>query len=234
MIHVLVLGATGRAGSAALTQLSNRAHTIAAFRTDRDRSRLPRKARPSATTVVEIDSHATLASAVHGVDVIVNAIRLREEIADTALIDLHHRILDATAPDGETPLIVTVGGAGALRTPDGARFWQHPTFPPRTVPRGRAHAQLRDHLEAGQAGDRWAYLVPPPVFDPAGPATGQFRLWTPSDDESAFTRSSISYQDYASALAEAVLTTLTGTTLVGGATSSPEVTKAPGPGHTGP
>lgn len=178
MTQVLVLGATGRAGSAVLAHLTGRADTIAALRTPADLTRLPEPVRTGRT----------------------------------ALIDLHHRILDAT-PAPENTLIVTIGGAGALHLPEGMRFWQHPAFPTRTLPRGRAHAHLRDHLETGQAGSRWAYLIPPPAFDPDGPATGRYQTWKPGEDETAFTRSAISYDDYALAVADASVNGWTGTHL---------------------
>jgi uncharacterized protein YbjT (DUF2867 family) len=80
MNQVLVLGATGRAGSATLAHLAGRVDTVAALRTDHDRARLPEKARTSRTVVIDLDDAATLRRAVHGADVIVNAIRLRDDI----------------------------------------------------------------------------------------------------------------------------------------------------------
>ena len=93
---------------------------------------------------------------------------------------------------------MTVGGAGSLHLPGQRRFWQSPTFPTRTLPRGRAHAELRD-----------------PAFVPEGRATGSYRVWRPSEDESEFTHRSIGYADFALALADAVEQNWTGTCLVG-------------------
>lgn len=211
MPRVLILGATGRAGSAVLTHLTDRADTIAAVRPGHDPLRLPTGTR---ITTVDLDDPDTLRDAVRDMDVVVNAIRLRDDIPGTALIDLHGRILDA-AHIPASPKVVIVGGAGSLRLPGGIRFWQDPTFPAPTVPRGRAHAELRDHLEAGYAGDRWSYLIPPPAFLPDAPATGDYRSFEPGDDESAFVRRSISYQDFALALADTVAEEPTGSLLIG-------------------
>lgn len=214
MKRVLVLGATGRSGSAVISHLSGRVEIVAGLRTDVDRSRLPGDAGITGTALVDLASIATLQRAIRGMNVVVNAIRLREDIPATALVDLHRLILGA-APGAHPPLVVTVGGAGSLHLPGQRRFWQSPAFPARTLPRGRAHAELRDHLEAGTAGGHWAYLIPPPAFVPEGQATGSYRVWRPSEDESEFTRRSIGYADFALALADAVEQNWTGTCLVG-------------------
>jgi len=214
MKRVLVLGATGRSGSAVISHLSGRVEIVAGLRTEVDRSRLPGDACIAGTALVDLASIASLQRAMRGVDAVVNAIRLREDIPATALVDLHRLILGA-APGARPPLVVTVGGAGSLHLPGGRRFWQSSAFPARTLPRGRAHAELRDHLEAGYAGRHWAYLIPPPAFVPEGRATGGYRVWRPSGDESGFTRRSIGYADFALALADAVEQGWTGTCLVG-------------------
>lgn len=212
MTRILVLGATGRAGSATLTHLVGRTDPIAGVRAGHDPVRLPAQVR---TALIDLDDPDTMREAARDVDVVVNAIRLRGDIPDTALIDLHHSILDA-APDPSSLTVVTVGGAGSLRLPGGIRFWQDSAFPAPTLPRGRAHAKLRDHLEAGHAGDRWAYLIPPPAFAPDGPVSGTYRSFESGADESAFTQCSISYVDYALALASTAAERRLGTALIAG------------------
>lgn len=213
MTDVLVLGATGRAGSAILTHLPANLRVTAALRRPGDDERLPVTGHSTRTLVVDITDTASIRHAAD-VDVIVNAIRLREDIAPTDLIALHRRLLNATGGPDAGPSIVTVGGAGALHLPDGTRFWQHSVFPERTLPRGRAHAQLRDHLESGLAGTRWAFLIPPPAFDPNGRATGTYATWAPPTDEASHIHRSISYTDYAAAVADATTHRWTGTHLV--------------------
>ena len=215
MTRVTVLGATGRSGSAVLEQLPAHVRITAALRKPEDRTRLPVLEREVTGVVVDIEDPVSLRRSVAGADVVVNAIRLREDIDPSALVELHDRVTKAAeAPSGGVPLIVTVGGAGALRLPDGTRFWQDPAFPGPTLPRGRAHARFRDYLEAGQSGGSWAYLVPPPVFDPDGPSTGGYHTWPAAADESAFCGRSISYVDFAEAVCAAVEERWTGTRLV--------------------
>ncbi|MDO5678664.1 MAG: NAD(P)H-binding protein, partial [Propionibacteriaceae bacterium] len=199
-MRILILGATGRTGAAVLRALPADVQAVAALRTASDVVRVAEAACPVRPAVVDIDDAGSLRAVLQGCDVVVNAIRLREQIAPEALVDLHERLVAAGAGQADPPRIVTVGGAGALRLPDGSRFWQRPEFPAVTLPRGRAHAALRDHLEAS-AGQGWAYLIPPPAYDPAGPATGRVVEWAPSADESAFLRRAVSYADFGAAVA---------------------------------
>ncbi|HLS62275.1 MAG TPA: NAD(P)H-binding protein [Ruania sp.] len=211
MTRVLVLGATGRTGSAIITEFSADCEVIAAVRTRTDSDRLPRGAQELATRVVDIGDPASIRTAADDVEVVVNAIRLREDIDPDALVRLHEGI-QAAAPDAWT---VTVGGAGSLHLPGGRRFWEHPGFPPRTLPRGIAHARLRDHLESGAAGARWTYLIPPPAFDPDGPRTACVSTTGPSADESVFAATgSISYADFAISAAHQATSPTPGTLLI--------------------
>ncbi|WP_116248318.1 NAD(P)-dependent oxidoreductase [Nocardiopsis sp. FIRDI 009] len=211
MTRVTVLGATGRAGSAVLERLPPGVETTAALRRRDDRSRLPVSRRSVTGVVVDIDDTTSLHRATAEADVVINAVRLRGDIAPDALVDLHDRIREAA---GRSAFIVTVGGAGSLRMPDGSRLWQSPSFPQVTLPRGRAHARLRDHLEASSNGAPWAYLIPPPAFDPEGPRTGEHAMWRADADESHLCGRAISYADFAGAVWETVAERGTGVRLV--------------------
>lgn len=220
MTRVLVLGATGRTGLAVVRQLRPDVQVAAAVRTAADLSRLAGVGRPLRSAVVDIDDVSSIRNAAAGVDVIVNAVRLRGDIAPSALVDLHARIREGAGQPDDVPgpLIVTVGGAGALRLPDGRRFWQDRSFPERTLPRGVAHARLREHLESapesGSGRAPWAYLIPPPAYLPDGVRTGHHSAWPPSTDESEFLRRRISYADFADAVCAAAQDRRTGTQLI--------------------
>lgn len=215
MTHILILGATGRTGAAILTHLPAGVEATAALRDPADTTRLADTAASLNQTVVDSANTESLTRAMQGVDVVVNAIRLREDIAPTELVSLHDRLVTASIRANEAPSrIVTIGGAGALRLPDGKRFWQDPTFPQSTLPRGRAHAALRDHLDTGQAGTAWEYLIPPPSYDPGGPATGRWEHSAASEDETFFTKRAISYADFGAAIANNTGNERTGTQLI--------------------
>ncbi|QKG83639.1 NAD(P)H-binding protein [Kroppenstedtia pulmonis] len=214
MIRLLLLGATGRTGSSILRQLSENEHiqVTAAIRDLSDSSRLSKTRRPIHTMVVDIDNIFSLRKATSQADIIVNAIRLRGNIPPRALVTLDKRIREGVG-DMEGRLIITVGGAGSLHMLYGQRFWQDPAFPKRTLPRGIAHAKLRDYLEE-LPPTSWAYLIPPPAYNPTGPRTGCYNRWTPSNDESEFLNRSISYEDFATAVCKAVSEGWTGVHLI--------------------
>ena len=84
-----------------------------------------------------------------------------------------------------------------------------------TLPRGVAHARLRDHLESGAAGAHWTYLIPPPAFDPDGSRTARVGTTGPSADKSVFAATgSISYADFAISAAHRATSPTAGTLLV--------------------
>lgn len=94
MIRLLLLGATGRTGNSILKQLSEneQVQVTAAIRDVSDSSRLPKIKRPIHTTIVDLDNILSLRKATSQADIIVNAIRLRENISRSALITLDKRI----------------------------------------------------------------------------------------------------------------------------------------------
>lgn len=217
MTNIVLLGATGRTGRSILRQLSEYEHLkiTATIRNPRDISRLPPTKFPIQTVIVDIDSTSSLRDAVVQADIIVNTIRLRGDIAPSALVDLDRRIRKAVSPL-KNPLIITVGGAGSLNIPYDKRFWQDPAFPKQTLPRGIAHAMLRDYLEESLRIESWIYLIPPPTYIPTGSQTGYYQQWEPSKDESDFLSKSISYEDFATAVCHAIIKRWTGTHLIAG------------------
>lgn len=217
MTRVTIFGATGRSGSAILAELAADCDVVACVRHPDDSARLPQTAHAVETAHIDTNDPGSIRAAVEGSSVIVNAVRLRGDIPQDDVLDFHQRIMRAVTELGQehSTHVVIVGGAGTLRLPDGSRFWQNPDFPATPLPRARAHALLRDHLESRQHAYQWAYLVPPLQFNPDGPRTGRFDRWPGQDDESALLTSSISYADFAVAVREAVVLPLSGVWLVG-------------------
>ena len=151
MKTILVLGATGRTGRSVLKHRPDGATVYAAVRRAGPGAPLPEGA--DAQRVVDIEDQAGLSAALEGVDAVINAIRLRGDIAATALVGLHQSIVAARDTNRDLH-VVHVGGAGSLRVGGGRRFWQAPGFPATTLPRGISHARLRDYLEQDERGCR--------------------------------------------------------------------------------
>jgi len=215
--RVTIFGATGRSGSAILTELASDCEIVAAVRQADDEARLPCTKHRIQVMPVNIDDPRTIAAAVEGSTIIINAVRLRGDIEQSAVLDFHQCIMKTVAGLGQerSTHVVIVGGAGTMRLSDGSRFWQSPSFPAVTVPRGRAHALLRDHLERHEHAYGWTYLVPPPHFDPLGHRTGQFTRWAAQGNEGTFLLSAISYADFAVAARQAALAPWQGVWLIG-------------------
>ena len=224
MIDVLLLGATGRTGTALLRHRPRNARLHLGVR-------IRGGTRPSSVPdgddvrAIDLTDPVLMRAALSGIDVVVNAIRLPGEIPATALIDLHERIAtarDERREEREGPLIIHVGGAGSLHLGEGRRFGQYPAFPAVNLPRAVPNPALRDHLESGTTSSNWAYLIPPPGYVPEGRFTGAYRRLAPSDDERALLRSTISYEDFSLALADAIHEHWSGTHLISaGCTSMP-------------
>ncbi len=215
MTDVLLLGATGRAGTALLNHRPSGVRLVAGARAANGKQKPPTPEHADSVRLIKLDDADHMRKALAGIDIVVNTIRLRGEIPATALVDLHARIVDAQ-DDSKNLLIVHVGGAGTLHLGDGRRFWQDPAFPAVTLPRGIAHAALRDHLESGQSPHQWAYLIPPPRYQPEGQFTGTYRRQPPSSDERFFLQTGISYEDFSLALSDAIRGHWTGTHLISG------------------
>lgn len=215
MTKILLLGATGRTGSAILQQLAEykNVQITAALRQEKDLERLPQTKTAIETHITHIEDVSSLKDVTQQADIIINSVRMRGEIRDDALVNLDQRIRKSLA--NYLPLIITVGGAGSLNMGNGIHFWEDSDFPVQTLPRGRAHTRLRHYLEQLSSQDSWAYLIPPPAYIPDGKRTGTYQLVTPSSNETTFLAHKISYEDFATAVCDAVFNRWTGIHLVG-------------------
>ncbi len=215
MKTILILGATGRTGRLVLKHRPDNVTVYAGLRQAsyiEGRRSLPNGA--DASRIVAVDDRTSLSTALENIDVVINAIRLREDIAASALVELHQSIVAARDTSRELH-VVHVGGAGALHMGDGRRFWETPGFPAVTLPRGIGHAHLRDYLEQYEQQCRWAYLIPPPRYVPDGPYRGRYSKMPAGEHEQVFLSDGISYEDFAVALTDAVCEEWRGVWLIG-------------------
>lgn len=216
MTHIAVLGATGRSGSAAISELDLlgiQAHAL--IRTPTDTDRLPETTGELTVSVVDTSQPDSMRDTLSDATTVINAIRLRGDAVEAdAVLNLHATIIEAAG--NSAPHIVTVGGAGTLMMPGGERFVNTPGsgFPAPTASRARAHIHLREALEAGDFPGSWAYLIPPPRFDPNGTRHGLYSRLPAGKQECAHTQHWISYADFGIALAHAAIERWEGTSLI--------------------
>lgn len=189
MAHIALIGASGNVGTRLLKELAARGHQITAIA--RDPGKIPAQA---GVTAVRGDAGdgAGLAALLAGHDVVISALRFLDSDADT--------LINAVRAAGVKRYLV-VGGAGSLQVAPGQRLIDQPDFPEAYKPEAARGADFLDTLR--QAGDlEWTFLSPSAMFVP-GERTGKFRLG--KDDLLVGEQgSSISYEDFAIALADEI------------------------------
>jgi uncharacterized protein len=189
MAHVALIGASGRAGSAILKELSDRGHKVTGI------ARNPEKiaALPNVTAkkgdAFDKDGIATL---LKGHDAVISAVHFTASDPKT--------LVEAVRASGAKRYLV-VGGAGSLEVAPGKRLVDQPDFPAAYKPESLKGGEFLALLKSQKDLD-WTFLSPSAMFVP-GERSGKFRLGKDtllSNDKG----SSISFPDYAIALVDEI------------------------------
>ena len=188
-MKIALIGASGNVGSRIAAELSSRGHEITAIaRKAAKISALP-GVKPTAVDIANTEAlvpilkgHAAVISSVHFVD------------SDP---DQLIRAVNAAG----VPRYLVVGGAGSLQVAPGKLLVDSPDFPKEYQKETRAGCVFLDRLRAAEDLN-WTFLSPSALFT-AGERTGNFRL---GKDTLLINGkgSSISFEDYAIALADEV------------------------------
>jgi len=188
-MKIALIGASGNVGSRIAAELSSRGHEITAIaRKTAKISALP-GVKPTAVDIANTDAlvpilkgHAAVISSVHFVD------------SDP------DQLIRAVKAAG-VPRYLVVGGAGSLQVAPGKLLVDSPDFPKEYEKETRAGVAFLDRLRA-EKDLNWTFLSPSALFT-AGERTGNFRL---GKDTLLINGkgSSISFEDYAIALADEV------------------------------
>lgn len=191
-MHVVLIGATGRAGGAILTELTSRGHQVTGIARHADR--LPDTVRKIADDLSDIDR---LAASFDGADAIVSAYAPPPNEPDL-LPPVTNRLMEAAHKAG-VPRLAVVGGCGSLEYKPGVLVVDSDAWPQQFVPVARAHMQVLEALRSSHVN--WTYFSPPISITP-GERTGKFRLGTDALIKAADGSSSVSFEDYAVALVD--------------------------------
>ena len=193
-MNVVLLGATGRAGSRILTELLSRGHRVKAVA--RDASKI--KAGENVTVDQdELTDAAKLAGIVEGHDAVVSAYAPPADNTD-ALVDVTEMEIEAVKKAG-VPRLLVVGGAGGLEVAPGVSLIDSGHLPPEWLPIAQSHSKAYKLLEQSEIG--WTYLAPSAYFEP-GERTGKFRVGTNQLMSNDKGESRISMEDYAIAMVD--------------------------------
>lgn len=189
-MRIAVIGASGNAGSRITAELVRRGHQVTAI------VRHPEKV-PAQDNVTalrgDVRDPAGLAALLAGHDAAVSSVRF---------VDSDPAALIAATRASKVGRYLVVGGAGSLDVAPGVRLVTTPEFPAAYKAEAEAGAAFLDLLRA-ESELNWTFLSPSALFV-AGDRTGKFRLGTDQLLTAADGKSSISFEDFAVALADEI------------------------------
>lgn len=204
-MNVVLLAATGRAGSTILNELVSRGHQVTAVARNLDKlpKQLPESVKPVRDDLSSVDR---IAEIIAGADAVVSAYgppssdpRYISDITYTdELVTVTERLITAVRTAGVSRLIV-VGGCGSLQFAPGVTVLDSGYWPKQYVPIATSHLKAFAALKASDLN--WTYFSPPMLIQP-GERTGKFRLGRDDLIKDDRGNSSVSFEDYAVALVD--------------------------------
>jgi putative NADH-flavin reductase len=189
-MKIAVIGASGNAGSRISAELASRGHSVTAI------ARHPEKIAAQANvtpTKGDVMDQAGLARLLAGHDAAISSVHFLA--SDPAK-------LIGAARESKVGRYLVVGGAGSLEVAPGVRLVTTPGFPVVYKAEAEKGAAFLDLLRAEKELN-WTFLSPSALFV-AGERTGKFRLGTDQLLTAADGKSSISFEDFAVALADEI------------------------------
>lgn len=201
-MRVLLLGATGKVGAPVLRELLDRGHDVTAV--VRDSTRLPAETPSLHHLAGDVFDADFLKQAAEGADAIVCSVALRDSAQhERTPTDLIRGAGQAAVAAGAR--LVSLGGAGSLRTEAGVDLVDAPGFPDVAKPESQGfRAALHDLIESAPAELVWTVVSPAASIESDGARTGAYRT---ADDElllDAEGKSRISAADLAVAVVDEV------------------------------
>lgn len=186
-MKVVVLGASGRAGSEITKELANRGHKVVGI------ARKP-AAIPRTTGVTPIAGDASdgaaLAKLIRGSDAVISALHF----------DVSSQTLLSALRQAEVNRLLVTGGPGSLEVAPGLRLVDTPDFPEEAKPFVLGGITLLDDLRNEKEID-WTYFSPAAdIFE--GPRLGHYRVGGDQLVTDGAGDSKISFADYAIAMVD--------------------------------
>lgn len=191
-MKVVLYGATGKAGSRILKELTDRGHQVTAVA--RDIRGLPADVERKQDDLSNVEAMAAIIS---GADAVVSAYAPPADDTD-ALIGVTERQIAAVKKAGG-PRLIVVGGAGSLEVAPGLSLLASGHLPEAWIPIASSHERALRLLEASDIN--WTYFSPAAFFEP-GQRTANFRRGTKQLISDEKGQSRISMEDYAIALVD--------------------------------
>ncbi|MFK0292394.1 NAD(P)-dependent oxidoreductase [Streptomyces sp. NPDC090442] len=202
MSKIALFGANGTIGSRILDEALRRGHQVTAV--VRDPAKLT-KSDPNLTVVTgDVLDPESVAEVVKGQDVVVSAVGGGGGPGHIATIRPAAEALVAGVRTlgGDAPRLLSVGGAGSLRKPDGTQVWEAEGLPVFLLQIMHAHGDALDFYRT-VSDVRWTNLSPAATIEP-GERTGTYRTATDDLIVAEDGSSRISAEDYAVALLDEI------------------------------
>lgn len=199
-MKIVLIGATGFVGSAALEELLQRGHQVTVL------ARHPGKlAARAGLTVVQADAQQAeqVRRAVAGHDAVLSAYN-----PGWTLPDIHDQFLKGTRAiyagvrEAGVRRLLVVGGAGSLYVAPGVQLVDTPQFPAEWKQGALAAREALDLIRQEQGLD-WTFLSPPILLVP-GERTGSYRLGQDAPLMNGEQPGTISVKDLAVALVDEI------------------------------
>ncbi|MET7617445.1 NAD(P)H-binding protein [Streptomyces sp. NPDC005408] len=173
MSEIIVFGAGGRVGRAAVAEAAARSHAVTAVVRD------PAKYRDlAADGVTLVRGDATDAGSVAGLaaghDAAINASARLDMPSEEFFVAAAKAMVSGLTKAGVRRFL-TLGIASTLETAPGVRIMDAPDFPEPYRLFSQGHAAEFETLRETAAGLDWLMVVPPMDLDQAGPRTGRYR-----------------------------------------------------------
>ena len=189
-MKIAIAGASGRAGSRITAELARRGHQVTAIARNPDK--IERLADVTAVKGDVLDQ-AGLARLWSGHDAAISSVHFTASDPDKLI---------GAARDSKVGRYLVVGGAGSLEVAPGVRLVTTPGFPAQYKAEAEKGAAFLDLLRL-QKDLNWTFLSPSALFI-EGERTGKFRLGTDQLLTASDGKSSISFEDFAVALADEI------------------------------
>ena len=189
-MKIAVIGASGNAGSRITKELAGRGHAVTAIA--RNPAKIAVQQNVTAKTGDVMDQ-AGLAQLLAGHDVAISSVHFLD--SDPA------KLIGAAKASGVGRYLV-VGGAGSLEVAPGVALVTTPNFPAQYKAEAEKGGAFLDLLRQEKQLN-WTFLSPSALFVP-GERTGKFRLGTDQLLTASDGKSSISFEDFAVALADEI------------------------------
>jgi putative NADH-flavin reductase len=189
-MKIAVIGASGNAGSRISAELARRGHSVTAIARNPEKIAVQANVTPAKGDAMD---QAGLARLLAGHDAAISSVHFLA--SDPAK-------LIGAAKESKVGRYLVVGGAGSLEVAPGVRLVTTPGFPVAYKAEAEKGAAFLDLLRA-ETELNWTFLSPSALFT-AGERTGKFRLGTDQLLTASDGKSSISFEDFAVALADEI------------------------------